>query len=644
MWIFGQVWFACLVGFAVGVALDWAVRVRPLTKRIADLEARLANASRKVAGQDGDADGYRRSVFDRGLFSTNADGFVADRNRGGLLAPTNESTMLVDELVDEHQPERDSQTTQLVSTGVDDFPGVARLSGAWETERVEPVSPPPAEQTWHPLPVTEATWQRPEPWRPEPADRTGTTTGGGAEPDEPSSPDQDAADQQYLAFLRVGTDSALGDPGVDESADTAGDLVIGTDHTGDDHATGQYEAGRRHHDADDIGGMAGITGEIGESSSTEVTSVLPTVGDESPQLDDYTAYDTYAREEYQQSGYPESGYDSGYSSYGSYQPEEFEEPAESSTPLPRRGSVNESLRFTPFAPFEFADDPSDGDTRDAQPRVGQVTPIVEGGFQPFQKPSHALDESDHGVSQEQWLDDAQPFGHPAGEGPDLPSPSANGAHPRADDDTATGSWFDHHDTPRESASLTQRMLPVSRPDLDHPDLLPTSVFGTETDVVYDDEGPVRSLFEPVVPVTVIEDDYATPVAPTAFTPFASSYDPVPELAVREPDGYADQGTAPHPVRVRMNGPLADPAFTPVRQPEGDGGTTDAGPFGPGSALPLPDGSAPSPDFRIKARTSSMVFHTESSPFYERLEPQVWFRDAEDARHAGFTSWERPRDW
>jgi hypothetical protein len=65
-----------------------------------------------------------------------------------------------------------------------------------------------------------------------------------------------------------------------------------------------------------------------------------------------------------------------------------------------------------------------------------------------------------------------------------------------------------------------------------------------------------------------------------------------------------------------------------------------GPFGPGSALPLPDGSAPSPQFRVKARTSSMVFHTENSPFYERLEPQVWFCSVDDAHRAGFTSWER----
>src|SRR5215470_295152 len=102
MWIFGQVWFACLVGFAVGVLLDWAVRVRPQNARVAELEERLA-AHARSARQDGE---YGRSVFDRGPFATanaSADGFVADRNRGGLLTP---STGLGTELMESpHTPQ-----------------------------------------------------------------------------------------------------------------------------------------------------------------------------------------------------------------------------------------------------------------------------------------------------------------------------------------------------------------------------------------------------------------------------------------------------------------------------------------------------------------------------------------------------------
>jgi hypothetical protein len=71
--------------------------------------------------------------------------------------------------------------------------------------------------------------------------------------------------------------------------------------------------------------------------------------------------------------------------------------------------------------------------------------------------------------------------------------------------------------------------------------------------------------------------------------------------------------------------------------------SEQAPFGPGSAQPSQDGSAPSAQFTVKARTSSMVFHTSDSPFYENLRPQVWFTDPETATRAGFTDWERPAE-
>ncbi|MGH3627050.1 MAG: hypothetical protein ACRDRL_06360, partial [Sciscionella sp.] len=71
------------------------------------------------------------------------------------------------------------------------------------------------------------------------------------------------------------------------------------------------------------------------------------------------------------------------------------------------------------------------------------------------------------------------------------------------------------------------------------------------------------------------------------------------------------------------------------------GAVPVGPFGQGSALPAPDGSAPSTEFTVKARTSSMVYHTAESPFFDRLLPQVWFRSPAEAAAAGFTNWEHP---
>ena len=59
------------------------------------------------------------------------------------------------------------------------------------------------------------------------------------------------------------------------------------------------------------------------------------------------------------------------------------------------------------------------------------------------------------------------------------------------------------------------------------------------------------------------------------------------------------------------------------------------PYGPGSALPKPDGSAPSAEYRIKANSDTMLYHTAESPSFEAATADVWFRSEEDARRAGF---------
>ncbi|GAA3219833.1 hypothetical protein GCM10017691_03570 [Pseudonocardia petroleophila] len=62
------------------------------------------------------------------------------------------------------------------------------------------------------------------------------------------------------------------------------------------------------------------------------------------------------------------------------------------------------------------------------------------------------------------------------------------------------------------------------------------------------------------------------------------------------------------------------------------------PYGPGSAAPLPDGSAPGPEFTIKGNAGSMLFHPPSSPYFGRTKAEVWFRTPEDAVAAGFTAY------
>jgi len=56
---------------------------------------------------------------------------------------------------------------------------------------------------------------------------------------------------------------------------------------------------------------------------------------------------------------------------------------------------------------------------------------------------------------------------------------------------------------------------------------------------------------------------------------------------------------------------------------------------PGSAKPLPGGDAPSPDYTIKGKVRSMIYHAPQSPAYERTIADIWFKTEDDAVAAGF---------
>jgi hypothetical protein len=59
---------------------------------------------------------------------------------------------------------------------------------------------------------------------------------------------------------------------------------------------------------------------------------------------------------------------------------------------------------------------------------------------------------------------------------------------------------------------------------------------------------------------------------------------------------------------------------------------------PSAAQALPDGSPPGPEYTIKAKSGSELFHGPGSPYFGRTRAEFWFRTAADARAAGFTEW------
>ena len=61
-----------------------------------------------------------------------------------------------------------------------------------------------------------------------------------------------------------------------------------------------------------------------------------------------------------------------------------------------------------------------------------------------------------------------------------------------------------------------------------------------------------------------------------------------------------------------------------------------GPYGPGSAEPLVDGSAPE-GYDIKGNEDSMLYHVPGSRYYDATVAEVYFASVEDAESAGFTA-------
>jgi len=140
------------------------------------------------------------------------------------------------------------------------------------------------------------------------------------------------------------------------------------------------------------------------------------------------------------------------------------------------------------------------------------------------------------------------------------------------------------------------------------------------------------------PLTAVPDLEPTP--PVA----GPSEDGTPSAAPIAPDPVA-----PEPGDVLPSNVSGEALFAPATPAAGMPATTarpsprprSAEPlrdYGPGSAEPQPDGSAPGPEYTIKGEAGSMLFHRPDSPHYSRITAEVWFRTATDARAAGFVEW------
>lgn len=94
-------------------------------------------------------------------------------------------------------------------------------------------------------------------------------------------------------------------------------------------------------------------------------------------------------------------------------------------------------------------------------------------------------------------------------------------------------------------------------------------------------------------------------------------------AVAQTGGYAQAGSHGQPGSHAQPGAHADTTDVPP------------GPFGPGSAMPLPGGGRPDPSFTVKASVTELRYCAEGSPHFASMTPEVWFATPGDAERVGF---------
>jgi len=253
-----------------------------------------------------------------------------------------------------------------------------------------------------------------------------------------------------------------------------------------------------------------------------------------------------------------------------------------------------------------------------RPAADDAAPTDDGGATPAADPDAAPPEdraSDEAVAPPRVAVPTQggPPTDPAAEAP------TGGAA-----ETPTGAAETPAERPADSAEETTE--PAEQPDAPgEPE--PASV------------PPLIPLFEP--------EDAERPDAVAEDTEPAEDAEPAEDTELAE-DTEPDHAEPDHAAAAHDAGPSEDSALSGEDvAPLGDAEPAEAAPWDaavsagdapfPGAAHSLPDGSAPSPEYRVKANLAVKRYYTDQSAYFARTEAQVWFRTAEDAERAGFTS-------
>ncbi|MBB3049244.1 hypothetical protein FHS23_000239 [Prauserella isguenensis] len=403
-------------------------------------------------------------------------------------------------------------------------------------------------------------------------------------PDTADAADPNLADAESTRF--IGTDSL---PGAGEVADAAAP---------------ERTAGPEERDADPAGGEAGTSAAAG--SALHLGAPFQPV----------TSFD--ATTELPVDSLRESGLDD---------------------PAGRSGGAD------PAAPADLAD-PAVGDQDDAgdqarhrAERPGSLFDPAPVGDDEAAAADPNVDRSDADTASAPETSTGDPVAAEAG------GPASNGAGELPADPPAYafgGPDAGPDEGPAESTNVLPKRTPRQRPPggFDAPKPIQPSMRAI-TRREPDAAAQSGSLFEPPSPgESPSSEPAAEPAAeagkhagqppsgaqqPTKFVTPAGQV-PTGDEAVSGELGASETATAAEGASVENVAERADQADADAPKP---------GPFGPGSAMPLPGGGSPSSEFTVKASVTALRYVTDASPQYPRMVAEVWFRSPADAERVGF---------
>jgi hypothetical protein len=274
-------------------------------------------------------------------------------------------------------------------------------------------------------------------------------------------------------------------------------------------------------------------------------------------------------------------------------------PAPERQPLPGRQAVADRQPPLPSRTFDREPEP--------QPATEHIRPQ----FEPEAKPAPALEPT--------WYD-RESFGEPSTEhgefqesiaAPESDAERTSIFSPYVTPEPEPGSLFDPSSSEPEPAAFDEQPEPaVEEAPVESTQLLPRRQPRNSPRGGFDAPQPIQPSMRSI--------ERREPVQPDEGGRSGSLFEP----AVRPSSGGAHAAAEPAPAPPPARGHGADASVA-------------SGPFGPGSAMPLPGGGRPAEDFEVKASVTALRYCTEESPQFPRMVAEVWFRSAADAERVGF---------